>query len=205
MQTSRGVDPSTSITSAQAESSVARSGTPVPTPEEMGGQNLWPGSYFFIIGRPKLTLKAECSFLSNTAWNGVGRRHIRIAFNTTFQWGSLTGRHALTQYPLTFDSDQNPTCVYLFWTDSKSILREGFVELQDIGPAQPKKKGLHVMLLDGAHVGEIVSVTKVSKATGKVSVGAGSGKPWEESLESTCIVEDHMDAHCDACSKWVRM
>ena len=132
----------------------------------------------------------------------MGQRHICVTFNMNFQRGSLTGRQALMRYPLTFDTDQNPTSVYLLWSDSKGILRDGFIELQDIGPVLPKKKGLHVMLLDGSHVRGIVEVAKVTKVTGKISVKTGNGKPWDESLESTCIVEEHRDTNCDTCLKW---
>lgn len=166
----------------------------------------------FIV-RTKFSLNPEVnpfslrtnSFLLNSLWNEIGQKHIRVAFKPSFHRGFLTGRHALTQYPLTFDKDPNPTSVHLLWTDSKSIVRHGFVELQDIEPAQPKKKGLMVMLLDGPHVGEVVQVTKVTKATGKVSVGMGGGKPWDETLDKTCIVEDHVDTNCDTCSKWARV
>ena len=162
--------------------------------------------YFPSIVWTKLILNPEIiSFLLNPVWNEIRQKHIRIAFKPSFQRGSLTGRHALTKYPLTFDEDSSPTSVYLLWTDGKSIMRRGFVELQDIEPAQPKKKGLMVMLLDGPHVGEIVQVAKVTKAAGKVSVGTGGGKPWDETLDMTCIVEDHADPNCDACSKWARV
>lgn len=203
--TNRGVH-GPAESSMQAGSAGARSGTPEPTLHETGGV-LWPGSYcsFSFMILPKLISNAAPnSFLLHSVWSKVGQKHIRVAFKLSFQRGSLTGRNALTRYPLTFDKDEDPTRVYLFWTDGKSIMRDGLVELQDIGPAQPKKKGLQVMLLDGSHVGEIVKVTKLTKAAEKISVGTGDGKPWDEPLEITCIVEDHADTNCEACSKWVR-
>ena len=104
-----------------------------------------------------------------------------------------------------FDKDQDPTSIYSFWTNGKSIIHEAFVKLQDIKPAQPKKKGIQVILLDGLHAGEIVRVIKVTKVTKKVSVGTGAGKSWDKSFNTTCIVEDHTDTNCAACSKWVRV
>ena len=109
----------------------------------------------------------------------------------------------MTRFPLTFDKDQDPNSIYLFWTDGKSIKCEGFVELQDLKPVQPKKKGIQVMLLAGPHAGEIVKVIKVMKATENVLVGTGAGKSWDVSFDATCIVEDHMNTNCASCSKWV--
>lgn len=135
----------------------------------------------------------------------MGQRHIRVSFGPTFERGSLSGRQALAKYPLTFDDNQNPTSIYLFWTDSKGIIRKGAVKLQDIMPAEPKKKNLQVMLLEGSHCGEVVQVVKVVKAMGKAFVKAltQSGVPWEEPFSNVCIVEDHSDLNCAVCSKWV--
>ena len=72
-----------------------------------------------------------------------------------------------------FNNHLKPTSVFLYWTDSKGKIWDSFVELKSIASVQPQKKGLQV--INGSHGRQIVRVSKVMKATWKVSVSMVRG------------------------------
>jgi hypothetical protein len=140
------------------------------------------------------------SFLTNPVWKSIGRRHIRVQFNTKFQGGGLDRRQGLTQYPLRFNYTGRQ--VSLYWSDNKSIWRSGDVPLDCLTPAVPQKQGGYGMVLSGAHQGEIAKVQKVVRKSRTVVLrDMSQTRPaWEENMDNVCLVEDHIASQC-TCSQ----
>lgn len=192
----RGIEPLSAEKSSLSSQSLAPR-FPTPIPEEGDGP-LWGATPEDSVddwaSTPPPVLPS--SFLADSIWKNLGDRHVRLRFNQKFQNGSLLGRLATTKFPLDFVGTHPPSKVTAFWTDMKSIRRDGEIDLACVTPAPPMKKGTEVMVISGDRRGQILQVTKINKAAQSFESFDSQKVKVQEHFDNVCVVEKHNSPKC---------
>lgn len=134
------------------------------------------------------------SFLTDDICKRVTTYHIRATLGDAIARGQRTGYVTI---PITFDNDNSPSNVLLYYTTNKGKWVQQLRPLSDVKPARPPSANVEVIVLDGAHKGCIANVTKLMKKKGMVDLRSDDGEVWQESLGDVCLLNPHTDSGCD--------
>jgi hypothetical protein len=97
---------------------------------------------------------------------------IWVGFNSTYERGSYLKRTGHTPPALSdrFEACAEDEIVVVVSDHRTSQLRSRKVQLQDLVPASPVKKGDHVVILSGNHKGHVAEVILCQKKERKVKI-----------------------------------
>lgn len=79
-------------------------------------------------------------------------------------------------------------------TDKKSKRVTAVVDVKHLYPAQPTKKNVDCVPLQGDHRSELLKVSKINVAQGTATVISPSSEKWDEKLDNLCWVENVQSA-----------
>jgi hypothetical protein len=88
------------------------------------------------------------------------------------------------------DRFAGPEEVALFWSDNRASIRRANVPIEYLRPAVPRAADLEAVVLEGAHIGELVTIQRYKKKQGKVIFRCDSEpRVWETDESNLCWVQ----------------
>ncbi|KAG2746205.1 hypothetical protein P692DRAFT_20738615, partial [Suillus brevipes Sb2] len=120
--------------------------------------------------------------------------HVVLKVSPRFEGGWLAKRFVSTACPDPFCGENGPApegCVAVFCTSNHtgSKLQHRHIPAQDLSPAPPRKKHQQCLVLDGAHRGLIVTISKCSSVNRTVEYIIAGTVTSTLSFDQICLVE----------------
>jgi hypothetical protein len=168
---------------------------PLTSPEDPAWDPAWDPIFDWDdFGRDELRTNTVHFLLNTHLWRNLGHRHISVRFGPSYERGRWVDRIAQTELDRFFGRkgpvDRNTT-VAIFWTGHKKDRRHDDVNVECLLPAPPRSKGSKAVVLEGEHMGEVVTVSKYMKKTKRAVVQVDGGLvSWEDDENKFCMISD---------------